>query len=79
MHEDPPQRPAHLQLLAVSWNFGWPVAAGVMLGHWLDVHLQTSPLGTLGLGIGALGGAVWRLIVLSERERKERNDGDSPS
>ena len=32
MSEPSRSRPAHLQLLAVSWNFGWPVAAGVALG-----------------------------------------------
>ncbi|MFN2426705.1 MAG: AtpZ/AtpI family protein [Candidatus Binatia bacterium] len=72
-------RPAHLQLLAISWNFGWPVAAGVALGHWLDEALGTSPAATLFLGIGSMAGAAWRLIQLGRRdaaEWREREKGD---
>lgn len=66
------KRPAHLQLMAVSWNFGWPVAAGVVLGHWIDEKLGCSPAATLGLGIGALAVAVYRLVVLGRQEVAER-------
>lgn len=65
-------RPAHLQLLAVSWNFGWPVATGVIVGHWLDETLGTSPLATLVLGVGAMAASIWRMIDLSRRESEER-------
>jgi len=66
------RRPAHLQLLAISWNFGWPVAAGVVLGHWIDEAAGTSPAATLVLGVGAMSAAVWRLLVLSRQEQAER-------
>lgn len=69
-------RPAHLQLLAVSWNFGWPVATGVIVGHWLDGALDCSPLATLGLGIGAMAASVWRMIELSRREAEERRSDE---
>jgi len=72
MSEPARSRPAHLQLLAVSWNFGWPVAAGVALGHWLDEALGSSPAATLTLGIGAMGAATWRLVSLSRQEQDER-------
>lgn len=65
-------RPAHLQLLAVSWNLGWPVAAGVALGHWIDVRLGSSPAATLGLGLGAFAVAIRRILVLGREEIEER-------
>lgn len=82
MSQDRPPRSAHLQLIAVAWNFGWPIAAGVALGHWLDLKLGSSPAATLGLGLGALVVAVWRLLVLSreevqeDREERDARDGE---
>ncbi|MFN2376426.1 MAG: AtpZ/AtpI family protein [Candidatus Binatia bacterium] len=70
------RRPAHLQLLAISWNFGWPVAAGVVVGHWIDEAVGTSPAATLVLGVGAMAAAVWRLLVLSREEQAERRRGE---
>lgn len=81
------RRPAHLQLLAVAWNFGWPVAAGVALGHWLDERFGTSPAASLLLGIGALAAAAGRLVRLSRLEGRsdgpdgaagDRKPGDPP-
>jgi len=76
MSEPARSRPAHLQLLAVSWNFGWPVAAGVALGHWLDERLGTSPAATLVLGIGAMAAAAWRLVSLSKQDVAERQEAE---
>jgi F0F1-type ATP synthase assembly protein I len=72
-------RPAHLQILAVSWNFGWPVAAGVVLGHWIDQSLGTSPAATLVLGIGSMAASVWRLVRLArlESEARARDEAES--
>lgn len=67
-------RPAHVQLLAVSWNFGWPIAAGVGIGYWIDEHLGTSPLASLGLGLGAMIASISRLIRLSQEEARERRE-----
>jgi hypothetical protein len=67
-----PPRPAHVQLIAIAWNFGWPVVAGVVVGYWLDGKLGSSPVATLALGLGAMMGAVWRLIELGKREAAER-------
>lgn len=77
MSEPARSRPAHLQLLAVSWNFGWPVAAGVALGHWIDEALGSSPVATLVLGIGAMGAATWRLVSLSRQEQDERRQDEA--
>lgn len=75
------QRPAHLELLAVSWNFGWPIAAGVIAGHWIDLQLGSSPAATLLLGIGALAVSVRRMIELgredvAERRREQQDEED---
>lgn len=76
MTESGRRRPAHLQLLAISWNFGWPVAAGVVLGHWLDEKLGSSPWLTLLFGLGAMAAAVWRLLALGKQEEVERREAD---
>ena len=70
------KRPAHLELLAVSWNFGWPIAAGVIAGHWIDLHLGSSPAATLLLGIGALAVSVRRMIDLGREDVAERRAQD---
>ena len=72
MSEPGRNRPAHLQLLAISWNFGWPVTAGVALGYWLDEKLGSSPAAALVLGLGAMAASVWRLISLSSQDEVER-------
>ncbi len=73
MPESERTRAAHLQLLAVSWNFGWPVAAGVVLGYWIDESLGSSPAATLLLGIGSMAVSTWRLLALSRREQEARD------
>jgi hypothetical protein len=65
-------RPALLQLMAISWNFGWPVAAGVILGNWVDGKLGSSPAAALTFGLGAMVTAVWRLIALGKQDAVER-------
>ena len=76
MSDDRRPRPAHLELLGIAWNFGWPIATGVLLGYWLDERLGTSPGLTLGFGIGAMAAAVQRLIGLTERESVERHEAE---
>ena len=65
-------RPALVQLMAISWNFGWPVAAGVVAGHWVDEKLGSLPVATLAFGLGAMVTAVWRMIALGKRDALER-------
>jgi hypothetical protein len=69
-------RPAHIQVLAVAWNFGWPIATGVMCGYWLDLHLGSSPAMSLVFGVGAMAASVWRLIELSRRESEEIHEAE---
>lgn len=70
------KRPAHLELLAVSWNFGWPIASGVILGHWIDVRFGFTPVATLVMGIGALVVSVRRMIDLGREEARERQEDE---
>ncbi len=76
MDELPRNRPAYLQLVAISWNFGWPIVAGVAVGHWLDDRFGTSPAVALALGLGAMIAAVWRLVVLGKQDAAERREAD---
>jgi len=71
-----PSRPAHLEVLAIAWNFGWPVTAGVLLGYWIDQASGASPIFTLLLGLGAFAASIARLVQLSSRDSRERREGD---
>ena len=68
------ERPALMQLVAISWSFGWPVAAGVIVGNWLDDKLGSSPVATLTFGLGAMVTAVWRMIALGKQDAIEREE-----
>jgi len=74
MPEPGNHRPAYLQLVAISWNFGWPVAAGVVTGHWLDEKFGSSPAATLVLGLGAMAAAIWRMVDLGCQDVLERRE-----
>lgn len=74
------RRPAHLELLAISWNFGWPITAGVALGYWVDQKLGSSPAATLLFGIGALVVAVRRMLELGRQDvAEQREEGKDQS
>jgi F0F1-type ATP synthase assembly protein I len=81
MTEPVRKRSAHLELLAVSWSFGWPIAAGVILGHWIDIRFEVTPIATLSMGIGALVLSVRRMVdlgredVLDHRRQEEKEEG----
>ena len=50
--------------IAVAWSLGWRIAAGVLIGSWLDGYFDTSPLFILIVGLGALVAAVRMLIAI---------------
>lgn len=58
-----------VEALALAWSFGWPTAAGVLVGYWLDGWLGTAPWLTLLLAISAMVLAVVRIIASLDRER----------
>ena len=66
-----PTKPAHLQILAMSWTMGWPIAAGVLVGLWIDSKLGTSPLLAVVLGIGSLAVSTWRIVQIAQTARRD--------
>ena len=54
-------------LTSLGWILALPVAAGVLLGAWLDRQLGTTPTLTLGLlGAGIIIAAVQAYLVVAE-------------
>jgi len=62
--QDDDSKFARYQAIALVWNVGWPIAAAVIIGGWLDGHLGTSPLFILVLALGGLVLTVYRLVQL---------------
>ena len=58
------------EALALAWSFGWPTAAGLLAGYWLDGRLGTAPWLTLLLAVSAMVMAVVRIIASLDRERR---------
>jgi F0F1-type ATP synthase assembly protein I len=59
------------QLLGLAWGFGWRVAAGVMIGFYLDAWLGTSPLFLVVFAVGSLVAATVDLIRASRPHGEE--------
>ena len=62
------------QALAIAWSLGWRVAAGILVGYYLDQWLGTSPWLTLAFSLAALGSSVRAMILLSRART-----GDEPA
>lgn len=56
---------------ALALGVGWSVAAGAIIGYYLDGYLGTSPLLTLLLTVGAMSGAIYALVVSLQRSEKD--------
>ena len=57
--------------LALAWGLGWRIAAGILIGYYLDGWLGTSPLLTLLFSLAALASAVRAMIAVSREEEGE--------
>jgi len=56
-------------LIGLAWSLGWRVAAGLLIGYWLDGRLGTGPWLTLGLTLAAFVAAVMQIIrVLGQQD-----------
>ncbi len=64
------------QFAALGIEFATIVVAGVIAGYYLDRYLHTPPLFTLLLTLGAMGGALYRLLWMLKRLSARSNDGD---
>ncbi len=63
------ERVRNTQAIALAWNLGWPIAAGVLVGAWIDSTFGTAPAATLVLTLGALVAVVRWLIGLGNGPR----------
>ncbi|MFQ5477702.1 MAG: AtpZ/AtpI family protein [Candidatus Binatia bacterium] len=68
--------PKAAEILGLLWNFGWPIAAGVLLGGWLDRRLGTSPWLALFLALAAMIAGV--RIILKVVGEDDKKDDDNP-
>ena len=57
----------------LALSFGWRVAAGVLVGYWIDQWLETTPIFISVMSIGALVGAVADMLRIS-RPTSARDD-----
>ena len=62
----------------LALSFGWRVAAGVLVGYWIDNHFDTTPIFITILSIGALAGAIRDMIRVSNAT-SERTGDDAES
>jgi len=53
--------------MAVGMEFGLTIVAGVLVGYYLDQWAGTAPLFTLVFTLGALAGALYRIIWMLNR------------
>ena len=60
------QGPSTSQLLAVAWGLGWRIAAGLLIGGYLDGKLSTAPFLALTLSMVALVSGVRHILKLLE-------------
>ena len=56
------------QVLGLAWGFGWRVAAGVVLGFYLDSWADTSPIFLVVFAIASLIAGVTDLIRAARPE-----------
>ena len=77
---DPGKRSAErrqlgVQMAALGLEFSGAVIGGLVLGHYLDEWLGTEPWLLLVGTFGGLGTAVVRIVALTKRFQKIRDDG----
>ena len=63
-----------MRFAAIGFEFAWPMIAGAILGHYLDLYLHTDPWLTLVMFLLGVFIGFYRLIqelVLFQRENRE--------
>jgi len=61
------------QLVGLAWSFGWRIAAGVLLGFYLDGWLGTSPLLLVVFAVGSLVAGIVELLRAATPDKKTRD------
>ncbi len=59
--------PQAAQAWGLALGFGWRIAAGAIIGYWIDEWQGTTPIFITVLSIGALVGAVADMLRISKR------------
>lgn len=65
------------RFLGVGFEFAGTVVAGVIAGSYLDSYLGTNPWLTMLLTVGAMTGAIYRLVWMLKRFGPQSGDGGS--
>lgn len=72
-------RPETARALGLAWGFGWRIAAGLVLGYYLDVWMGTAPLWLFIVTMGSFVAGVSEFIRLSRSEVERTRDHTDPS
>jgi F0F1-type ATP synthase assembly protein I len=59
---------------SIGFEFAWPMVAGAIIGHYLDLYFQTDPWLTLVMFLLGVFGGFYRLVrelTLFQRENRE--------
>ena len=64
------------QLMALAWSLGWRIAAGIIIGYYVDQWLGSAPWLTLGLSITALVSGVRQMLTVLNAERESKPASD---
>ena len=77
MAEPPARRgTAAYQALALAWSLGWRIAAGTLIGYYLDGWLGTSPWLTLTCSLSGMVVAVRQMIAVVSTKRAPAGNQD---
>lgn len=68
----------NLEVLGLGWSLGWRIAAGFLLGVWLDGRAGTAPWLTLLFSLAALAAGVMQILRVTT-EKPVANDADRSS
>lgn len=71
--------PMAAQALGLAWGFGWRVAAGLLIGVYLDRWLATAPVFLIVFTMGSLVVGIvefLRIARSSARRSRRESDGD---
>jgi len=64
------------ELMALAWSLGWRIAAGIIIGYYLDQWLGSAPWLTLTLSITALVSGVRQMLTVLNEERESTPAND---
>jgi F0F1-type ATP synthase assembly protein I len=70
--------PRGAQTWGLALSFGWRIAAGVLVGYWLDGWLDTGPVFLTVFAVGALAGSIYEMLRASGSSPRSGTDDDRP-